>query len=78
MNPSEEQLDNEFHKIKYFEERTAKNEISTILKKFDQNIEDKIQNVFAKISTAQRSDLTKYISLRKVYLDVFKKALELS
>ncbi len=78
LNPNDEELEMAFHKIKYNEEIKAVSEINQILKDFDKDVDKKIEEVFQKISQAQQSDLAKYVSLRKVYLDIFQKALEIN
>ncbi len=77
MNPTNEEIDSAVHKISYKKEKVAKIEISKILKDFDKDIPIKIESVFSAINTIKKSELAHYISLRRVFLDVFKRALNI-
>lgn len=78
MNPTEEKIESVMHEISYRREKNAKIEINRILEKFDQNIPIKINEIVSKIDQVKKSELTHYISLRKVFLDVFKHALAIN
>jgi len=77
MNPSDDHIEAELHKIKYINEKDAKLKINSYLKNFDNDIDTRIDDVFNQINKAKKSELAHYISLRKVFLDVLKKSLEI-
>ena len=75
MKPSDEELTKVFHEVEYSEEKEGRRGINDALNNFDGDVEKKIENAFEKINEAKQSQLAHYLTLRKVYLDVFRKAL---
>lgn len=75
MNPTEENIETEVHSISYKKERNAKQEISKILKDFDNTIPEEINKVFLAIDQVKKSNLAHYVALRRVFLDILKRAL---
>lgn len=76
MRPTDEDIENHLHFIKYNSERRVKAEIKNILSNIEEDFEEKINRVFGELDTAKQSELAHYVSLRKVVLDVLAKALE--
>ena len=76
MNPTDEEIENHLHLIKYKSEKKVKNEINNILQNIDENFEEKIETVFENLDKAKQSELAHYVSLRKVVIDIFKTVLE--
>lgn len=76
MNPTEEEIENHLHLIKYKSEREVKIEINNILKDTNDDFENKLSDVFNNLDKAKQSELAHYVSLRKVVLNVFNKVLE--
>ncbi len=75
MNPSDDDMEDVFHNARYLEEKDGREKINDVLKNFDGDVEKKIEEAFEKIDTAKQSELAHYVTLRKIYLDVFTRAL---
>ena len=78
MRPTDEDVDLIMHKIGYKKERNAKIKISKLLENFDKELPDKIEEIFVDIDLVKKSELAHYICLRKVFLDVLKRALDIN
>jgi len=77
MNPSDNDINQVASKAKYQKEKSVQKKVNKILDNFDKEIPEKINEVFSAIDEIKKSELVHYISLRKVYLEVLKKTLEI-
>lgn len=72
-------IESELHRVKYIEEKSTKIKIKQLLKNNDNNskdLKDRIEDLVGKITEIGKSDLTHYVSNRKIVLDIFRKLLE--
>ena len=76
MDPSDDVLEDVCLKIKYAEERKGRQEINEALSSFDDDIEEKIKGAFSRIEGVKKINLAHYVTMRKIYLDVFKEVLK--
>ena len=77
MNPSDDEMDGALYNVKYSEEKNAREKVNSFLKDIDSNIDEKISAEFSRLTQANFSNLGRYISMRKIYLEVLKKTLNM-
>ena len=77
MNPTKEQIDSAAHEIGYRREVTAKAKASQLLDEFDVDAHEQASEVFSLISSIKKNELAHYLSLRRVFLGVLAKALQI-
>ena len=77
MSPTEDQMDSAFYSVKYAEESNASKKAHKFLQDIDSNIDEEISSLCLKISKANLSNFGRYISMRKIYLNTFRKALDI-
>jgi|688.fasta_scaffold20930_8 hypothetical protein len=76
IKPSDAELEQVFHKAQYENRVKVKNEARTILEKNGFDKEEKIEEILSQLNQANKEELAKYVSERKVILDFLGKALE--
>jgi hypothetical protein len=70
-NLSDEKIEIEFQKFKFKKEQEIRIEVKEIIASKDTDIENKLQNIFSKISENGKSDLAHYVCNRKLIVDTF-------
>lgn len=76
-NLDDNKIEIELHKVKFEQEKDVKLWMQQILDADNLEIDEKTEEIFAKLSKSKKSDLAKYVTSRNVIIDYFKKLLEL-
>lgn len=77
-NLSDQEIELEIHKVKFQQEKNVKVEAKRVLDGADTDILKTAQDLMAKISKAEMSQLAHYIALRKTVLNLLSKSLEIN
>lgn len=76
IRPSNKELDQAFHKAQYENRTKVRIEVDNILEKNGFDKEEKLRDVIQQLNQANKEELARYVSERKVILDFLEKALE--
>ncbi|AYN92570.1 ATP-binding protein [Pseudomonas sp. LTJR-52] len=78
-NPTNEEIEAILQREKYELEIDIKKQLKKVLKDNNhKNIQETVVNLVTKIATSSKNDLIHYIALRKTFLDLFKKTMEVN
>jgi len=78
MNPTDQDIDTALHKISYQKEVNAKAQANKLLDEIGIKPFEQTEEVFSLISQVKKNELAHYLSLRKVFLNILSKALEIN
>lgn len=70
-------IEGELQRVKYRKEQESRAKVDQILSSDEENLSEKIATLARTVSEIGMSDLTHYVALRRVVLDLFKKSLEI-
>ena len=77
-NPSTEEIETVLQREKFWQERTIKREVETLLSEANiGDVRESVLEIVGKIGGTSKNDLIHYIALRRRILDIFGKSLEI-
>ena len=77
LNPSDEVIETELNKLKYYQERMVVAEVRRLVDQSSTIDPQEIDQIVSDISIVEKTNLTHYVCMRKLTLDLFKKSFEI-